>query len=56
MADTSQAEARTEPRKLVEVPRGATCSHRRMKDHCPGGCGHLECPDCGFFWDQIWEM
>ncbi len=32
---------------------GWTCSHRRMRSHChPKECGHLECLDCGLFWDE----
>lgn len=39
------------------------CEHKRMQPCCPDprnpkkslGCGHLNCPDCGLFWDHYYE-
>lgn len=33
------------------VPKGATCTHPRMRE-CHRGCGHYSCPDCGLEWDD----
>ena len=30
----------------------AWCDHRKMRDHCRGGCGHLVCDGCGLYWDE----
>lgn len=37
----------------MELLRGMFCAHRRMRYCChPRNCGHLECPDCGLYWDE----
>lgn len=39
---------------ILPVPKGAFCSHRRMRE-CHKDCLHYECPDCGLTWDDGWE-
>lgn len=38
-------------RAAMEVLRGISCVHRRMRE-CHPGCGHWSCPDCGLTWDD----
>lgn len=44
---------------LSLVPKGATCDHpnaacpNKLRGKCGvPNCGHLECPDCGLYYDR----
>lgn len=41
-------------RAVEAILRGITCLHPRMRE-CHRGCGHWLCPDCGLFYDEIWD-